>query len=924
MTNRGAEAVERWYSLQTDDVLRRLSVSADGGLSNADVAERRERFGRNELVEAEQRGPGRILIEQFTGAMVLLLLAAAAVSLFLGEYVDATAILIIVVLNGILGFVQDYRAEQAMAALRRLAVPVVRVRRDGGVQELPTADLVPGDIILLEAGNSVPADARLVESFNLKTQEAALTGESEPVEKNTATLATENPSIADQSNMVWMGTTVTYGHACAAVVRTGMTTQLGHIATSLQSVEAEPTPLQQRLARLGRTLALVALGIVVLVFVVGLAEGEDPKLMLMTALSLAVAVVPEGLPAVATVALALGARRMVRRQALIRRLPAVETLGSVTVICSDKTGTLTENRMTVTVLDVAGRQVDVNGEAIADVSSLMHEDSSIPFLLIAASLCNDAELQTGEGDHSGQSNWEALGEPTETALVVAAARQGLIQTELRKILPRVAEVPFDSNRKRMTTVHRFDEDAQVDPAIRQYCDSLTALTNARTVALTKGAVDRIVDLCSFAWSDDTPVPMTDEWRQRIESASDNLASRGIRVLGFAMHAVDDVPSEPEAESVEHDLIFLGLAGMIDPPRAEAKEAVARCRTAGIRPVMITGDHPLTALHIAQQLGIADEDSTVVRGLDLEGKTPAELNAVVKETAVYARVSPNDKLSIVQTLQSQGQVVSMTGDGVNDAPALKQAHIGVAMGKVGTDVSREASEMVLLDDNFATIVNAVEEGRIVFDNIRKFVKYTMTSNAGEVGVMLLGQLMGMPLALLPLQILWINLVTDGLPGLALALEPAERNTMSRPPLPLNEHVINRRMVIDIVWIGTLMAFVSLLLGWWCWTNGAGTDSHWRTMIFTVLTLSQMGNALAIRSENDSLFTIGLLSNRPLLAAILLTFLLQLAVIYLPVLQQVFQTTHLSLSELLTCLLLSTVVFIAIECRKWIERRRQFLP
>ena len=592
--------------------------------------------------------------------------------------------------------------------------------------------------------------------------------------------------------MAYMGTVVTYGHGQAVVTETGMNTELGHIARSLQTVEAEPTPLQKRLAQLGRTLALVAIGIVALVFVMGVLRGEDPRLMLMTALSLAVAVVPEGLPAVATVALALGARRMFKRKALIRKLPAVETLGSVTVICSDKTGTLTENRMTVTVLDVAGDRLDLtetlqkgqpfSESAVSDDVVAMRQqvadNSSLALLLTGAGLCNDAELELDER-HDG---FRAIGDPTEGALAVAAARLGLRKDRLQAILPRVAEVPFDSDRKRMTTVHRVASSATDEHAgpVATALRSIMELDGDH-IAFTKGAVDSILEACDYVWKDNEPIPIDDPWRQRIAQANEKLAATGMRVLGVAFRPLVEVPTAGDPETVEQQLIFVGMLGMIDPPRPEVAQAVARCRSAGIRPVMITGDHPLTAQHIARQLTIA-EDGQVLTGQELERLGADELQAVVESVSVYARVAPKHKLRLVQALQDKGHVVAMTGDGVNDAPALKQAHIGVAMGITGTDVSKEASQMVLLDDNFATIVNAVEEGRIVYDNIRKFVKYTMTSNAGEVWVMVLGPLLGMPLPLLPLQILWVNLVTDGLPGLALAVEKPERDTMQRPPYP----------------------------------------------------------------------------------------------------------------------------------------------
>jgi len=670
-----------------------------------------------------------------------------------------------------------------------------------------------------------------------------------------------------------MGTLITDGRGEAVVTATGMDTELGGIAGSLQSVASEPTPLQRRLAQLGRTLALIALGIVAVVFLLGIQRGEDARLMLMAALSLAVAVVPEGLPAVATVALAIGARRMFRRHALIRKLPAVETLGSVTVICSDKTGTLTENRMTVTVLDVAGRRIDVDDDQLP-------QEHSLTMLLKGAALCNNAELQ--------EDGVGAVGDSTEGALAVAAARLGQSPRDLLPDYPRVGEIPFDPVRKRMTTVHRDTREGGY-------------------VAFTKGAVDGMLDLCIR----DSRQPLDDALRARIQAANDELASEGMRVLGVAYRRMDAVPDE-----LERELVFVGMFGIIDPPRPEVKRAVAQCRTAGIRPIMITGDHPMTARHIAQQLGIG-RNGRVLTGVEVGGLGGAELQRMVEEVSIYARVAPSHKLALVKALQQNGHIVAMTGDGVNDAPALKQAHIGVAMGITGTDVAKEASQMVLMDDNFATIVGAVEQGRIAYDNIRKFVRYTMTSNAGEVAVMVLGPLLGMPLPLLPLQILWINLVTDGLPGLALAVERAESDTMQRPPHPPAEPVLGRGMARQIVWVGLLMGVVSLAMGYVAWRSGAKA-AHWRTIIFTTLTLAQMGNALAVRSARDSLFTIGLRSNPLMLGSVLLTFALQLVLIYWAPAQAVFKTTALGAGELLLCVALSTVVFWAVELRKRVAR------
>jgi Ca2+-transporting ATPase len=705
-----------------------------------------------------------------------------------------------------------------------------------------------------------------------------------------------------------MGTVVSYGRGLAAITNTGMNTELGHIAELIQTVEREPTPLQLRLEQLGRGLAVAAFAIVGVVFVLGLLRGEDWQLMLLTATSLAVAAIPEGLPAVVTIALALGAQRMLKRQALIRKLPAVETLGSVTVICSDKTGTLTENRMTVTVLDVLGetQQVDTllrQGIPVADAELLPGELPSVRSLGLlakAAALCNDANLEpTPEG------GYRAVGDPTEGALVVAAAELGLIKSQLDQRWPRIGEVPFTSERKRMTTVHRVG--VTPDQTDAPWCCG-------SYVAFAKGAIDSVLDISSQLWAGDEDLPLTDEMRSRIMAANDNLARQGQRVLGVAFRPLDELSQEADEAALEQQMTFIGVVGMIDPPRPEVREAVATAKAAGIRPVMITGDHPLTARQIAWELGIATNGEPLT-GQDLAQMSVDDLAAVVDRVSVYARVSPEHKLKIVQALQDRGQIAAMTGDGVNDAPALKRADIGVAMGITGTDVSKEAADMVLLNDNFATIVAAVREGRTIYDNIRKFIKYTLTSNAGEIWVMLLAPLAGMPLPLLPLQILWINLVTDGLPGLALGVEPPERDTMQRPPHHPQESIFGRGLGQHVAWVGLLMGLISLGMGYWAWR--AGWD-NWQTMLFTTLTLSQMGHALAVRSS-DSLFKVGLLSNRALLGAVLLTFLLQMAVVYVPFLQNLFKTDPLSLGELLLSLVLSTVVFWGVELEKWLARR-----
>jgi len=919
--------VSDWYRLEREEVLARLGTDQEQGLKGAEVQRRLAEYGLNELVERGTKSPWRILWEQMTALLVVILIIAAVVSIALGDYKDAIAILAIVVLNAILGFTQEYRAEQAMAALKQMAVPTVRVRRDGHLAEISARDLVPGDIVQLEAGAFVPADGRVLESVNLRNEEAALTGESEPVDKIAKKLTGEDLPLGDRRNMAYMGTAVSYGRGLMVITETGMNTELGHIADMIQTVEQEQTPLQRRLDQLGRGLAVAAFAIVALVFLLGLLRGENWRLMLLTAISMAVAVVPEGLPAVVTIGLALGAQRMLKREALIRKLPAVETLGSVTVICSDKTGTLTENRMTVTVLDVMGDTQTVETLLRRRVPELnlgltpgiRPQVRSLRLLVIGSALCNDAVLDLADMDGD---RYRAFGDPTEGALVLAAAQLGFMRSELDQRFPRVAEIPFTSERKRMTTVHQVN----VPPE-----ETDIPCQDTSFVAFTKGAVDGLLDMTSHVWTGDEAVPVTDDLRQRIEAANEGLANSGQRVLAVAFRRLSAQPDGADEAKLERDMTFIGRVGMMDPPRTEVKEAVDICKAAGIRPVMITGDHPLTARHIAQELGIASNGSggaavnsavgiaaqdRVLTGQELSRISVEELEGVVEEVPVYARVSPEHKLKIVQALQDLGHIVAMTGDGVNDAPALRKADIGVAMGITGTDVAKEAADMVLLDDNFATIVSAVEEGRTIYDNIRKFIKYTLTSNAGELLVMLVAPFLGMPLPLLPLQILWINLVTDGLPGLALTLEPAEQGTMRRPPYQPQESIFGRGLARDILWVGLLMALVSLVAGYWSWSDG---NPAWQTIVFTTLVLSQLGNAMALRAERDSLFTIGIFSNRAMLGTVLLTFGLQLAVIYVPFLQAIFKTQALSPSELAISLVLSTAVFWGIEIKKLVSRR-----
>jgi Ca2+-transporting ATPase len=902
-----------WYKLSVEETKEQLDVDLAHGLSSEEARERLERFGSNELEEQDAVSSWRILLRQFQELMVIILIVAAIVSLALGEIIDTVVIMAIVFINAAIGYSQEQRAEQAMAALKKMAIPTVRVRRDGEVQEISSTGLVPGDIVLLEAGNVVPADGRMIEGANLKAQESALTGESEPVEKQIAIPGGENLTLGDRSNMVYMGTSITYGRGAVAITETGMNTELGHIAGLIQEVSDELTPLQRRLQRLGKTLTLIAVAIIAVVVLTGFfLRGEELETLLLTGISLAVAAIPEGLPAVVTITLALGSQRLLKRKALIRKLPAVETLGSVTVICSDKTGTLTENQMTVTILDVAGNREDIETlvsrkgvllEAIWDRSA-HPEMRALSVLVRAGALCNDAVLK-----HDADGTWRAIGDPTEGALLLAAKKLGFDKEELDKYWPRVSEVPFTSERKRMTTVHRVDETArQTDLPWRE----------SPYVLLSKGAVDSLLQVSDRVLVDNEVVAMDDGWRQRIEQANDELARQGQRVLGIAFRFCEAAEPPTEEELLEVEEVFVGLVAMIDPPRPEAKAAVATAKRAGIRPVMITGDHPLTAIRIAQDLGIT-EGNHCLTGAELSQMTVSGLMGVVDDVSVYARVSPEHKLNIVEALQTKGQIAAMTGDGVNDAPALKRADIGIAMGITGTDVSKEASDMVLLDDNFATIVAAVEEGRVIYDNIRKFIKYTLSSNTGELFLMLVAPFLGMPLPLLPLQILWVNLVTDGLPGIALAQEKGEPGVMQRSPFKPTESIFSRGLGSQIVWIGSLMGLVSLIVGYFAWLNDP--SGPWQTMVFTTLVLSQMGNALAIRSNKLSLFSIGLFSNRLMVNAVLGTLALQLFLIYLPPLQSIFKTEALSLTELAVCLLSSIVVFAVFETYKWFIRHRE---
>ncbi|MAT04301.1 MAG: ATPase [Acidimicrobiaceae bacterium] len=910
-----SDEVVPWHRFTTDETLSRLDSSRDG-LASVEAERRLDEYGRNELEEKGGKSPWRIVWEQLSAVMVLILIGAALLSLLLGKYLEAGAIGAIVVLFAALGFIQEYRAEQAIAALRRMTVPIVRVIRDGKQSEVPSLDLVPGDVVALEAGSVVPADLRLLDTANLRVQEAALTGESEAVDKQSDPADRDDLPLGDRRSMAYSGTQVTYGRGTGVVVATGMRTELGKIATLLQDVTAERTPLQDRLDRVGKQLALAGLVVAGLVVAMGAAGGESATDLVLTAISVAVAVIPEGLPAVVTFTLAVGAQRMLKREALIRKLPAVETLGSVTIICSDKTGTLTQNRMTVTMVDVAGHRT-----ALSDLESELDEHpaaASVVITLVAGSLCNDTSIDT-EHDGSDGEVGDAprlLGDPTETAIVDAAERLGIDIVDLRERLPRRAEHPFDSERKRMSTVH---------DSLSGSFNELAALPQDAPLAFVKGSVDGLLDRCAHAFDDGRLIDLDGPTRERIEEANAALATDGMRVLGVAYHRLDETVGVTDGvDAIERDLVFVGLVGMIDPPRDEVRAAVSTCRAAGIRPIMITGDHPLTALAIARELGISD-GAKAITGAELDHLSDEELAQAVVDVDVFARVSPEHKLRIVQQLQSQGHVVAMTGDGVNDAPALKRADIGVAMGITGTDVSKEASEMVLRDDNFATIVAAVEEGRVIYDNLRRFVSFAVAGNLGKIIVMLgwpipyllAGGEMDDTIALLPLQLLWLNLMTDGLLGFAMGVEPAEPGVMQRPPHKPGQSLWSGGAGLRTVWIGTVIGAAALAVGF---AYYEADRPEWQTMMFTSLAFLQVFQAIGTRSETESVFTIGLFTNRVMVGIVTLVVGLQLAALYTP-LSRFLDLESLGAADLALSIGLGVALLATMETVKAIGRARR---
>jgi len=917
-----------WHTKTIEEVAEALGTDLKRGLTAQEAQARLEQYGPNELQERPRPSFWKMLLDQFNQFLVLILIVAAIVSFLLGEYLDSGAIMAIVILNAILGVIQESKAEEALAALQKMAAPNAQVLRDGHLLTIPAREVVPGDVVILETGNYVPADVRLVESVNLRIEEAPLTGESVSVEKDAELVLKEDLPLGDRRNLAFMGTVVSYGRGKGIVVATGMNTEIGLIAEMIQSYEEEPTPLQVKLDQLGKWLGIGCLTVCGLVFVIGVLRDTNVAMifqpdggplaylntfkqaivdMFMVAVSLAIAAVPEGLPAVVTIVLALGMQEMIKRHALIRKLPAVETLGSATTICSDKTGTLTQDKMRAMQMYVDRTILSISGDGYKPVGEFSDNGRPVDLsgypgsnlLLRAGLLCNDARL---EPDPDNDDSWRMVGDPTEGALVVAAAKAGFWREELERDYPRLAEIPFDSERKRMTTIHP-------DPKWGNY------------VAYVKGAPDIIIGLCTKVIEDGQERPLTAERRRRILEVNEALSSNALRVLGVAYRPLPEVPKNPSIEEIERDLTFVGLIGMIDPARPEVREAIKVARQAGIKTIMITGDYKNTAVAIAKELDLLTPDGRVLTGAELDQLDDETFTDMVEEVEVYARVSPQHKVRIVEALKKRGHIVAMTGDGVNDAPALKRANIGVAMGITGTDVSKETADMVLTDDNYASIVSAVEEGRIIYSNIRKFVYYLLSCNVGEIMAIFLAMLAGWPVPLTAIQLLVLNLVTDGAPALALGMEKGDPDIMKRPPRRPDEPVINREMIRGIavqtvaITAATLTAFI---IGLHRFPNNLAAA---QTMAFATLSISELFRAYTSRSERYSLRDIGVFSNKWMQWAVLASLAIVLAIIYVPFLDPIFDTTLLSLREWMVMTPLILLPAVAAEANKYFLRQQR---
>lgn len=914
-----------WHAMPVEQVLIKLETSPDQGLTPETARQRLVKYGLNELREAEGNTIWKMLWEQFNDFVVILLIVAAIISAFLGDYPEAAAIMAIVILNAILGVVQEYNAEKSLAALKKLAAPEAHVLRDGSRDDIPARELVPGDIILLEAGNYIPADVRLIETMNLRIEEAALTGESVPVEKRSAEILPANAPLGDLKNMAFMGTLVSYGRGRGVVTDTGMQTQIGRIAELLQSVEEEQTPLQKRLDNLGRTLGIAALVVCALVFLVGWLQGNDPLEMFIVAVSLAIAAVPEGLPAVVTISLALGMREMIKRNALIRRLSSVETLGSATTICSDKTGTLTQNQMTVTRIWVDNHMFNVTGSGYQPQGKFMLNDEIIDLEKYPASLTalwvgalnNDADLEVRESTNGSGPTYRMVGDPTEGALVVAAAKTGATLRQLTGAYPREQEIPFDSTRKRMVTIHSVH-----DPRPEDISPFYNDAKREWHVIAIKGAPDVVLNLCShYQTINDEQEPLTAEIREQILVSNDAMTQDALRVLGVAYRVDPSMPDVNNPDSLEQELTFVGLLGMIDPARPEVISALQTAKDAGIRTIMITGDYPNTARAIAEDIGLLSPGHKVHIGHDLDTMSDDSLRLEVKTTDVFARVSPEHKMRIVDALRSLDEVVAMTGDGVNDAPSIKRSDIGVAMGITGTDVAKGSADMVLTDDNYASIVSAVEQGRVIYSNIRKFVYYLLSCNLAEIAIIFLSILFYGTSPLNAIQLLWLNLVTDGAPALALGTEKAEPGIMQQPPRPPSEPIINRFMQGGIVVQTIAITAITLI----AYTIGRSFYPDLpvlaRTMAFATLSISELLRAYTARSERYPLLKLGIFTNRNMNMAFLLSMLLVLCVIYIPFLQPFFNTTSLGWEQWQVMLPLLFVPSLAAEIVKYVLQWRK---
>ncbi|NLY77105.1 MAG: calcium-transporting P-type ATPase, PMR1-type [Tissierellia bacterium] len=893
-----------WFQKSKEDLIPELNTDLEKGLSENEAKQRLEKYGPNELKEEVKQSMLSKVIAQFKDFLILILIAASMVSFIVGEKVDAVVIIAIVIVNAALGLYQEGKAEKALEALKKMAAPNAKVLRDGNVTVAPANTLVPGDIVLLETGDIIPADLRLIESSNLKIEEASLTGESVPVEKDANAVLAEDASLGDRFNMAYMSTVVSYGRGKGVVVGTGHNTEIGKIATMIQTYEDESTPLQRKLNQLGKTLGTITLLVCAAVFGLGLLQGRDVLEMFMTAISLAVAAVPEGLPAIVTIVLALGMNRMVQRNAIVKKLLAVETLGTTTYICSDKTGTLTQNEMTVVkaytdgkIIEVTGIGYEPKGEfKVDDQIFNINESVNTNTLLSIGILCNDAKIDKTE------DGYRVLGDPTEGALVTLAGKAGMTKEEINNKYPRIEEIPFDSDRKMMTTFHEN-------------------FVPNKVVSFTKGAPDIMINKSNYIYQNGQVLPFTDELKAQVLDINSKFSREALRVLAMGFRLYDSLPQNTSAENIERDLIFVGLVGMIDPPREEAKEAIRKCKNAGIHTVMITGDYKETAFAIAKQLGMADSEDQAIMGKELDNLSDEELRELVKEKRVYARVSPEHKVKIVDALKANGEIAAMTGDGVNDALALKKADIGVSMGITGTDVAKNTAEVILTDDNFASIVAAVEEGRIIYSNIKKFVFFLLSCNIGEVLIIFLSLLFGFQVPLKPIQLLWLNLVTDSFPALALGMEKGDPEIMDMPPRDPNEPILDKGMLRAL--LIQSIAICIATIGAYIWgMNKYGTENLTmaRTITFATLITAELLRAYSSRSLNHSIFHIGVFSNKAMTRSTLLSFILLLVVIYVPFLQPIFDTFTVGLADWLMILLFSFIPLVFGEVYKVIVNKK----